>query len=49
MVDSGPRGPGQSSARAPLVVGLSKSHFHSSRGNGQKLIDSVNIKKNKIK
>ena len=30
VVDSGPRGPGQSSARASLVVGLSKSHFHSS-------------------
>ena len=49
VVDSSPRGPGQSSARAPLVVGLSKSHFHSSWGNGQKLIDSVNSKKKKKK
>ena len=43
-----PEVPGSSSAGAPFAVSLSKSHFHSSCGYGQKLIDSVNIKKKKI-
>ena len=51
LVDSGRRGPGfiPSSAGAPFVVAMSKSHFHSSRGNDQKLIASVNSKKKKQK
>ena len=50
MVDFGfQRSRVQSSAGAPFVVALSKSHFHSSWGNGQKLIDSVNSKKKKKK
>ena len=42
------RGPGVgSSDNVPFVVALRKSQFHSSQGNGQKLVDSVHSKKKK--